>query len=155
MERVTKLKEQIEDLLAVSALTLATTGLNGAPHAAPVYFAVNKPLRFYFFSDQKSQHSRDLNENPKAAAAIYSESQDWREIHGLQMRGTARRVEPGPEWDEAWEKYLEKFPFVAKLKGLVAQNELHVFIPEWIRLVDNRKGFGFKKEWDLKDIEKE
>jgi len=35
------------------------------------------------------------------------------------------------------------------LEEMVARNALYVFQPRWIRLVDNRRGFGFKQEWTL------
>jgi uncharacterized protein YhbP (UPF0306 family) len=38
---------------------------------------------------------------------------------------------------------------VASLKSVVAKNQMYVFVPSWIRLVDNSQGFGFKKEWQL------
>ncbi len=141
------------ELLALSTLTLATSGLDGELHAAPVYFAARMPLvsgespQLYFFSDPTSQHGRDVIANPQAAAAIYPECKDWQDIRGLQLRGQVRKVSPGPEWEAAWKCYLAKFPFVKILKAVVARNTLYVFSAQWIRLVDNRQGFGFKQEW--------
>ena len=135
------------DLLELPAMTLATSGPLGEPHAAPVYFAAGgDELRFYFFSDPASQHGRDLASNPLAAASIHPLVSGWREIRGLQMRGEARLIPPGEEWLEAWQLYQAKFPFVAQLKAVVEQSGLYVFIPRWIRLVDNRREFGFKEE---------
>ena len=142
-----------EDLLALSTLTLATCGPDGEPHAAAVYFAASLSLapgelpQLYFFSHPDSQHSRDILANPRAAAACYPECYDWEDIRGLQMRGHVRQLAPGPEWEAAWACYLAKFPFVSGLKDVVAQNALYVFTPQWLRLVDNRRGFGFKQEW--------
>jgi uncharacterized protein YhbP (UPF0306 family) len=166
---------RIIDLFQLSTLTLATSGAGAEPHAAPLHFvAIGHPFgatqdlmdmqdlgeaeitwRIYFFSEEKSQHSRDLLVNSHAAATLYPESQDWRQIRGLQLRGTVQQVPLGPEWDQAWEQYRLKFPFVVGLKNIVARNNLYVFVPTWIRLVDNRLGFGFKHEWifDSKDVE--
>jgi len=137
------------DLLSVSTLTLATCGSDGTPHAAPVYFAADDGLRLYFFSDPGSQHSLDLNQDPRAAAAIYPECDGWQEIRGLQLHGEAHQVPPGSEWETAWALYAARFPFVDELKAAVSRNALYVFIPHWVRLVDNRRGFGFKQEWTL------
>lgn len=139
----------LSGLLSVSTLTLATCGADGAPHAAPVYFAADAGPRLYFFSDPASQHSLDLERDPRAAAAIYPECDGWQEIRGLQLRGQVHRVPPGAEWDAAWACYAARFPFVHALKAIVARNTLYVFIPHWVRLVDNRRGFGFKQEWTL------
>jgi uncharacterized protein YhbP (UPF0306 family) len=135
------------DLLELSTLTLSTVGLGGEPHAAPVYFVADKAVRLYFFSDAGSRHSQDAERDRRAAAAIYPECRDWQDIRGLQLRGEVRAVEPGPEWEAAWEIYTAKFPFVSELKAVVARNNLFVFEPNWIRLIDNRQGFGFKEEW--------
>ena len=137
------------DLLDLSTLSLSTIGADGEPHAAAVYFAAGKALRLYFFSDEGSQHSQDVRGDPRAAAAIYPECRDWQDIRGLQLRGEVRAVEPGPDWDSAWEIYEAKFPFVSELRAVVSRNTLYVFEPYWIRLVDNRRGFGFKEEWEF------
>ena len=133
-------------------MTLATTHPVGNPHAAPVYFVsvdFNQRLGLYFFSDEKSEHSQHIGQYPKAAAAIYPECAGWRDIKGLQLRGDVRSVDNPDEWESIWEWYQVKFPFVSALKSVVAQNQMYVFIPGWIRLVDNAQGFGFKEEWTL------
>jgi uncharacterized protein YhbP (UPF0306 family) len=35
------------------------------------------------------------------------------------------------------------------MKAILQRNALYEYIPAWVRLVDNRRGFGFKQEWDL------
>ncbi len=134
------------NLMALPAMTLATRGPDGEPHAAPVYFAAQAGGPFYFFSDPASQHSQDLATDPRAAAALHPLVAGWQEIRGLQMRGEVNAVAPGAEWERAWQLYREKFPFVEKLKEAVASSQLYAFTPRWIRLVDNRKGFGYKEE---------
>jgi hypothetical protein len=63
------------------------------------------------------------------------------------------RVEPGPEWEQAWQAYRAKFPFVAQLKTVVARTILYALKPTWMRLVDSRIAFGYKQEWMLNDNE--
>lgn len=137
------------DILAIATLTLATVGPSGQPHAAPVYFVAGKNLLFYFFSAHDSQHIRDLDFNPEVAVTIYPESRGWRDIRGLQMQGSVRMVEPGPTWEAGWAAYCRKFPFVKGLSAVVTSNSLYVFTPNWIRMLDNQFGFGFKREWNL------
>ena len=137
------------DLLTLSTLTLATCGPSGEPHAAPVYFVAGEDLQFYFFSAPDSQHAHDLDFNPAAAATIYPECRGWRDIRGLQMRGTVHGIEPGSLWESAWLVYRQKFPFVKNLASVVSRNSLYAFQPNWIRMLDNKFGLGFKQEWDL------
>lgn len=142
------MNEAVLELLGLSTMTLATCGLNGEPHAAPVYF-VAEELRLYFFSADDSQHSRDLQENPLAAVVIYPEVWEWQTIRGLQMRGKVEAVLQGEEWQQAWEAYQRKFPFVKHLRAIVARNRLYRFQPLWLRWIDNRLGLGHKQEWNL------
>jgi uncharacterized protein len=145
------LQPAIASLLEVSTLTLATVSPAGEPHAAPVYFAaVWRPhLELCFFSEEKTRHVQHLAQNPRLAAAIYPEASSWQDIRGLQLHGRAGRISPGPEWDQAWTAYTQKFPFVRGLKAVVARSDFYRLTPTWIRLVDNRQGFGYKQEWNL------
>jgi hypothetical protein len=137
----------ITEFLLISTLTIATSDQGGEPHAAAVYFVADQALNIFFFSDPLSQHAQDVVQRPQAAIVIYPDCQDWQEIRGLQMRGEVRPIDPGVEWESAWLNYINKFPFVSALRELVARNQLYAFSPDWIRLVDNRRGFGFKQEW--------
>jgi flavin prenyltransferase len=137
------------DLLALPAMTLATSGPAGEPHAAPVYFAASAEQHLYFFSETNTQHSQDLQANPQAAIAIHPIVQQWTDIRGLQLRGRVQVVPTGPAWEHAWQLYLEKFPFVVALKAELERNTLYEFIPAWVRMVDNRRGFGYKEEKTL------
>ena len=138
---------QVQHLLhTVTTMTLATSdGVH--PHAAPVYFAASPDLDLYFFSDRDSLHSRQVRQDPQAAAAIYPDCQGWQDIRGLQIHGGICLVESPEIWEAAWRLYREKFPFVRALKTIVAQKQMYVLTPAWIRLVDNAQGFGFKQEY--------
>ncbi len=142
-------QDLLTELLSLPVMTLATTGANGEPHAAAVYFAADSTNRLYFLSETTSQHTHDLEANPQAAVTIQPLVSGYREIRGLQLRGRVRLVPPGPEWDAAFARYQAKFPFVIELKEEVAQNTLYVFTPTWLRLLDNRVRFGYKEEKDL------
>jgi uncharacterized protein YhbP (UPF0306 family) len=142
-----ELKDSLAELLNLTTMTIATVGVDGDPHAAAVYFAYDDHLNMFFFSDSKSQHALDIVHDGKAAVTVHPDLTNWQDIHGLQMRGVIQAVQSQSKWQEAWKLYLAKFPFVADLEQLVAMNQLHMFIPRWVRLVDNRRGFGFKMEW--------
>jgi uncharacterized protein YhbP (UPF0306 family) len=140
-----------------AVMTLATSNAAGEPHAAAVYFAaywqrqsplVNE-LPIYFFSEPESRHSKDLGHNPGAAAEIHPAARHWREIHGLQLHGEVMRLAQGPDWEAGWDLYAAKFPFVKSMRLVVARNAMYRFQTSWLRLVDNRRGFGFKAEWSL------
>ncbi len=142
-----ELKNSIGELLLLNAMTIATKGQDGEPHAAAVYFVSDDQINLYFFSDAASQHSLDIKYDPRAAVAVNGEDGGWHEIYGLQMRGVIKAVQSKSKSLGGWELYQAKFPFVADLQKIVLQNQMYVFTPFWIRLVDNRQGFGYKQEW--------
>jgi uncharacterized protein YhbP (UPF0306 family) len=144
-----KLKNNFADLLALSTMTLATCGVEGDPHAVDVYFACGEPIILYFFSDASSQHGLDIQHDPRAAITIHAASAGWDQIQGLQMRGRARLYSSQDKWQPAWDVYQRKFPFVTQFAGAVDMSQLYGFIPTWVRLVDNSRGFGFKQEWQV------
>ena len=138
---------EVAELLTTSTLALATAGPSGHPFATPVFFAADDDLGLIFFSDPDTLHVRHLVGRPPVAATIYPETADWLEIRGLQVAGSVERILPGEGWERAWEGYVRKFPFVANLRPLVDSSWLLLLVPTWIRLIDNRRGFGFKREW--------
>lgn len=149
-----ELRESLQGLLGLTTMTIATSGSDGEPHAAAVYFVCDKQLNFFFFSSPQSQHSRDISDQPRAAATIHPECFEWQDIRGLQLRGTITPIKDQSEWHQAWKLYQIKFPFVSDLEEILTRNLLHKLRPDWIRLVDNRRGFGFKLEWVYHQDEK-
>jgi uncharacterized protein YhbP (UPF0306 family) len=147
-----------EILAAASTMTLATTDGAGAVHATPVYYAVvcldAAPAfwKFCFFSNQSSLHVHQMESSPLVAAAIYPESWLWQDIRGLQLRGWVAAIDADDEWELAWQAYCLRFPFVVEMKSIVSQNTFYYLKLEWMRLLDNRQGFGFKQEWHFSEI---
>lgn len=137
----------VREVLESTTLSLSTAGPTGRPFATPVFFAADGDLGLVFFSDPDTLHVRHVIGRADAAAAIYPATGDWTEIRGLQVAGTVERIHPGESWELAWAAYVRKFPFVADLRPLVDASWLLILVPSWIRLIDNRRGFGFKREW--------
>jgi pyridoxine/pyridoxamine 5'-phosphate oxidase len=52
-------------------LTLATSSVDGAPWASPVWFAARELAEFVWASKPGARHSRNLAENPRVALAIF------------------------------------------------------------------------------------
>lgn len=130
------------------AMTIATVGSDGLPHAATVYFAADADYKqLVFFSASDSQHSLDLQTNHQAAITIHPSAATWQAIRGLQMRGTVRSLASGAAWEAAWACYVRKFPFATELKEQVARTTLYAFTPQWVRWINNEERFGHKEEW--------
>lgn len=135
------------EVLETTTLALGTAGPGGTPFGTPVFFAADRDLALVFFSDPDTLHVQHLVGRPDASATIYPATGDWMEIRGLQVAGTVERILPGDGWERAWAAYVAKFPFVAELRPIVDASWLLALRPTWIRLIDNRRGFGFKCEW--------
>lgn len=130
------------------ALTLATLDPDGSPRATPLFFAFEPDLGLLFLSDPDTPHMHNLARDPRAAVGLYPEVSDWQEIRGLQMKGTVSAV-PEAEREEAMTTYRARFPFLEAVAEAVEAAGLYRFRPRWVRLIDNRRGFGFHQEWDL------
>ena len=131
-----------------TTMVLATRGPDGTPRATPVYFAAEENLRLIFLSDPDSAHSRNLSSAPQSSVAIYPEEPDWRRLRGVQMTGRAAAID-GPEAELARRAYARRFPFVGELARALDASRTYAFLPSWVRLIDNRRGFGFQQEWRL------
>ncbi len=142
-------EDAILSLLAESTtFSLATTEADGSPRATPLFFAVGRNLELLFLSDPETPHIRNVLRSPAAAAAAYPEVSDWRQIRGVQFKGTVERV-PQNEIENAFELYRARFPYVEEVGSALENSELYAFRPRWIRLIDNRQGFGHKREVSL------
>lgn len=141
----------------VSTLTLATCN-DGLPWAATVFFASDKNFNFYFVSDHRTQHGRDMAANERVAATINPDCDNWHDVAGLQIRGTVSIVE-GVERAKALALYFKKFPQIDSLfqkpegeheetiaKRLKAANFYRI-TPEMVRVIDNAQGFGWRVEF--------
>jgi hypothetical protein len=153
-----------DDLLAAArrlleahgTATLATT--NGRePWAAAVFYAADADLNLYFVSDPATRHGRDLAANGEVAVAVHADCTAWSEVCGLQLRGRACLLD-GAGRDAAMALYLAKFADVRRLFEAPANDDeaaigrrlraagLYRFTPAWLRVIDNRRGFGARRE---------
>jgi uncharacterized protein YhbP (UPF0306 family) len=155
------IRVRIEAFLAGhTTLTLATTGPDGAPAAAAVFYAHDDAFNLYFLTEERTLHGQNLLANDRGAGAIQADGQDWRAIRGVQVAGRAAPV-TGGELAHAAIVYGRKYAFVAgllagsggpgALVGPLAKARFWVLRPAWFRLVDNTVRFGFKEEWRLDD----
>lgn len=139
----------ILDLLSeTQTLTLATLDPDGGPRATPLFFAFDDRASLFFLSERDTQHCRNLEREPSVAAALYPEVDDWLELRGLQIKGLAFPI-AASERQAALACYTARFPFTDTLTEIVSESEVYRLRPRWVRLIDNRKGFGHKREWTL------
>jgi len=95
------------DTLVREASTLVIGTADPQPWTAPVYY-VGFNGTFAFFSSPKSRHI--TASEGEVAASIYRDGPHWRDIEGLQMRGTIALLEDTETRATIFARYLEKFP---------------------------------------------
>jgi uncharacterized protein YhbP (UPF0306 family) len=153
-------RDAIRQMLeAHNTITLATCDA-GKPWAASLFFASDKHLNLYFVSDYRTQHARHIEECADVVATVNADCALWADVRGLQIAGTCTAV-TGLDRVNALRHYLAKFSDVRALfeapKGddeeTIARRlkaaTMYRLAPNWIRLIDNRRWFGYKQELDL------
>ncbi len=141
--------ETIAELLrSQNTLALAASAAGGAPRVAPLFYLPGDGLRLYWFSSAASEHARILKGNPAAAVTVFRPAQSWREIRGVQMRGTVSAI-TGPGRLPIARAYAERFHLGSFFQAAISRSRLYVFEPSWVRYIDNSRRFGYRFELNL------
>ncbi len=139
---------------SLTTLNLATVDAVGWPCAAAVYFVSDDDLNVYFLSAKTTVHGANMLARPRVAGTAHDEHQEWASLSGIQLTGSAAPV-PALEFPRAAVLYGKKFPFANLLKSAddaaalakaMAATTIWKLVPDWIRLIDNSRGFGYKEE---------
>jgi uncharacterized protein YhbP (UPF0306 family) len=125
-------------------LTLAVAREN-VPYCATCYYAyLREQNLFIFTSGHETRHIRDVLEgsNYRVAGTIALETRIVGKIRGIQFTGMIRELE-GDEMKKARSAYLKRFPVARLMSDLT----LWALAPDFIKMTDNRLGFGKKLIW--------
>ena len=143
--------QQIGAFLAVCrTASLATVDDDGSPCNANIQYASDDAWRLVWVSSESAAHSVNVLAKPQAAVTIYAHLDGPESIHGLQMRGQVEALEDVQAAD-ALSLYTTKYPFTAvpPFREAVLKQRFYRFTPSWLRWIDNRRGFGWKREITL------
>ena len=154
---VDELRAKVADYLGSHhVMTLATAGLPGnTPHAAHVFYVMDRDMRLVFLSKTTSIHSQHIGMEAPVAVTVSEEYDDWRRIQGVQLWGTAKLLK-GAARVIALAKYSARFPFV---KDLYRDPELaprlrsvavYRIEPERAGFTDNTSGLFGRETLQLK-----
>ena len=133
---------------------LATADADGAPHAANIQFVHTDGFELVWVSSRAARHSLDLVQRPACAMAIYAHNDNPEAIHGLQLTGTAGELR-GDARARAVNQHGAKYTFVREtpaLQAAVEKQGVYRFEARRVRFIDNRRGFGWKREWSLEGL---
>jgi uncharacterized protein YhbP (UPF0306 family) len=139
--------EPIASLLrAESTVALATVDQCAQACVAPLYYIADQDLALYWLSSANSLHSRNLARNPAASAAVYRQTDYWKQICGVQMRGQVSVVHDPQQRASLVRTYCERFGLGGVLRLAIRRSTLYAFHPEWFRYIDNSIRFGYTFE---------
>lgn len=157
----TDTRQAILDMLAAHNTVSLATVQGDRPWVAAVFYASDTDLNLYFVSDSRTRHGRDMQSNDWVAGAINPDCGTWDDVRGLQLEGRVT-VLTGAARLKGLGHYLAKFHAVKALfeqprdrneetiAGRLKAANLYRLEPEWIRLIDNSRWFGFKEELRLR-----
>jgi uncharacterized protein YhbP (UPF0306 family) len=137
-------------LVRHTTLSLATCH-EGRPWSTDLFYASDDDCRLYFVSSVTTWHCQHIAANPRVSVSISRQCVGWKDIKGLQLDGVAGVVSEADR-EAVVEIYLAKFPALKKLHqaseilSIFRESSFYRISPEWIRLIDNSKGFGHKDE---------
>jgi hypothetical protein len=132
-----------------STLVLSTVNADGTPHATPLFYLAGAELELYWFSDASSQHSGNLGRNCGVAVAVYASTEHWKEIRGVQIRGTVEQITDRKIRRDITLRYSDRFHLGRIFRLALTRSSLYVLRPSWIRYIDNSRHFGYRSEIHL------
>jgi len=138
-------EKKIVDFIAEHHVLTLAVSRDNIPYCATCFYVYQKDEnRFLVTSDPETRHIRDITEsgNYFIAGAIALETRIVGKIRGVQFTGALHPIEE-KEQKRARAAYLKRFPVARLVPGL----HLWEIVPDFIKLTDNRLGFGKKQVW--------
>ena len=113
-----RLNKKVASLIAYERVCrVATAGAEGRPHLVPVCHVLARD-KIYFGSGDDGRKVQNLRANPQIAITIDLYSDDWAQLRGVMVQGTARLIERGPRFKRARQRLYAKYPQYAKEAAL-------------------------------------
>jgi hypothetical protein len=123
-------------------LTLATSH-NNMPWCANCFYAfMEEDTSLVFTSDLQTRHIREALKQMQVAGSIVLETNIVGKIQGIQFSGILASPE-GTPYTIAEKAYLKRFPFAALM-----DTTLWILRIDYLKMTDNRLGFGKKIIWE-------
>ena len=143
-------EQRITDFIGEHHILTLAIARDNKPYCATCYYAFMKDInRFVVTSDHETRHIRDVvdGHNYDVAGTIALETRIVGKIRGIQFTGMLISLE-GDELKKAKSAYLKRFPIARLMPDL----HLWAIEPEYIKMTDNRLGFGKKLIWSAEGL---
>jgi len=120
-------------------LNLATS-FNNVPYAASCFYLyLESENQLIIASDENTKHIHDCLNQPLVAGTIVLETKFISHIRGIQFKGTIQEIVE----DTIRKEYIKRFP-----PALFIPFKLWAIQLSYIKMTDNRLGFGKKIIWE-------
>lgn len=137
-----KTREKIEAFLAKHHLLSLATSAENVPQSASLFYAYDaKKVSFVVASDVTTEHAQNVLLNETVSGTVALETDEIGKIAGIQFRAKMRMIS-----HQEGELYFRAFPFAKVMNPQLWSVEL-----DYIKLTDNRLGFGKKLYWQRKN----
>ena len=135
--------KRISDFIKKHHVFTLATSVNNDPYCCSCFYVYDEASnKFIFTSDLSTRHASEMLDNKRVAIAVSLETTMVGKIRGVQVCGFVNKLKD-EDFEKAKKKYIAKFP-IAALSDLV----LWEVTPDFIKLTDNRLGFGKKLIWE-------
>ena len=100
---------------AARVARLATVRPDGAPHVAPVVFALDGDAVWLVVDEKPKRHRRlqrlvNVGAEPRVSLLVDSYDEDWDRLWWVRVDGRARIIDGGPKLERAVGLLLDRYP---------------------------------------------
>ena len=137
-----KLDERVITFLNEHHVLTLATSVDNAPYCANCYYIFLEDEKLLVFAtDLTTKHGQDALKNSYVAGSVVLETNTVSKIQGIQFNGDMSVLD-GDVKSKANKAYLKRFPF-----AVLKQTALWGIRLEFVKMTDNRLGFGKKIIW--------
>lgn len=137
-----QIEKRVLDFIAEHHIFTLATSRDNKPYTSTCFYVYLPEINlFVFTSDKTTRHIQDTEQQKSVAGAIALETSIVGKIRGIQFTGIIKELE-GNELSVAQKAYIKKFPI-----AILAKTTLWGITPDFIKMTDNRLGFGKKIIW--------
>jgi general stress protein 26 len=123
-------------------MTIATVRPDGAPQATVVSFA-HDGLTIYFGCGAEAQKAKNIALEPRVSITVTAPYQNWLQIQGLSISGTASEVTSPDEMETLGRLMMARFPQLLNvLPSDGTAMKLFRVRPSFVSVLDYTQGFG-------------
>ena len=137
-----KIPERIIDFINEHHVLTMCTANQGIPWCANCFYVwMESEQAFVFTSDDDTRHITDSIASALISGSVVLETRTVGKIRGLQFQAGIKKAE-GEKYKSCRKAYIAKYPY-----AILAKTSLWMLKPTFLKMTDNRLGFGKKLYW--------